>query len=194
MLNNAPHALPNPSISFRWIPVLTVLTLLLASGCDGLTGSNDAAPPSFTTEVTTETVTTDDPKTQEVDQGQYADIEDGLKLVIHSEAEYADIWSQLHGHQDSIPDRPTLNFEEESLVVIVMESQPTGGYDVTIDEVLLNEAGDQAQIRYTETSPGETCSVTMARTSPYLLATIDVPVDTASFEASTEVRSCPPSE
>lgn len=169
--------------------------LVLSAGCDGVAGLNGGDnDSSFSTTVSHETLSADAPETEEIDQGQYSDIEEGLQLLIRSEEEYADVWTQLHGHKESTPDRPTLNFEEESLVVIVMESQPTGGYDVNIDETLLNENGDEAQIRYTEVSPGEDCSVTMAQTSPYVLAKIDAPVDNASFEASSEVRSCDTSE
>ena len=182
------------SFSLRWFPALAVLALVLVSGCDGVVGTNDADDSSFTTEIANETLSADAPSTKEIDQGQYGNIENGLQLLIRNETEYADIWVQLHGHRESTPDRPPINFEEESLVVIVMEPQRTGGYAVNIDEALLNEDGDQAQIRYTEVSPGENCSVTMAMTSPYVLATIDAPVDNASFEASADVHSCTPAE
>lgn len=184
-----------PFSSGAWLAgLLGMVALVFAGGCDGVAGLSGDDDPSFSTDVAHETLSADAPETEEIDQGQYGNIEGGLQRVVRSEAEYADVWTQLHGHKESTPDRPSLDFEEESLLVIVMEAQPTGGYDMSIDQTLLSDTGEEAQVQYTERSPGENCSVTQVQTSPYVLATIDAPVDDARFEVSSDVRSCDTSE
>jgi hypothetical protein len=181
-------------VSVHWVPALALFSFVLLAGCDGVAGLSNDEDPSFSTEVTHETLSAEAPETESIDQGQYADIDSGVQLVIQNEQEFSTLWEQLHGNRDSAPAPPSVDFDQQTVIAVVMESQPTGGYSVSVDEALLNETGDEAQIRYTETAPGDDCGVTMAFTSPYVLATIDATVDDASFTSSSEVRSCSTAE
>lgn len=189
-MQNTSVPLPSWLISAYWLPALSLFSLVLLTGCDGVAGLGNDEDPSFSTEVAHETLSTEVPETESIDYGQYTNIDSGMQLVIQNEQEFSTLWEQLHGSSDTIPDLPPVDFEEQTVIAVVMESQPTGGYSVSIDEALLNETGNEAQIRYTETEPGDDCSVTMATTSPYVVATIDATVDDVSFTSSTKVRSC----
>jgi hypothetical protein len=194
MLPNASRSITNPSISLRLIPSLALLSLVLLTGCDGVAGLNDSNTPSFSEVVSHETLTAESPQTQEIAQGQYGDLEDGAQVVVRTQEEFATLWEQLHAHRDPIPEQPNVNFGQEVVVAVVMDSQLTGGYSVNIDEALLSDDGDAAQIRYTEVSPGENCNVTMAATSPYVLASVDALADNVTFSGFSKVRSCGTSE
>lgn len=164
--------------------------MLLVAGCDGVAGIGEENQSTFSQTVSHQVLASESPKTTEIKQGQYGDLEGGTTVMIEDDGEYADLWSQLHANRDSIPPRPAVNFSEETLVAVVMESQSTGGHRVSIDNALLNDRGTQAQIQYTEHMPGDNCGVTLAFTTPYVLATIDVPVNDIQFNGSQTVHSC----
>ncbi len=182
------------SLSLHWLSSLVVLSLLFMTGCDGVSGLNDDEDPSFSKEVAHESLSADAPKTEAVAEGQYGDLQEGASLVIRNQEEFATLWEQLHSHQETAPTLPDVDFSQKTVVAIIMGAQPTGGYSVHVDEVRLNEDENAAQIRYAEVSPGDNCSVTMATTSPYVIASFDPRVEDASFSGTSEVRSCPPSE
>lgn len=185
---------PRTGLSVRWAFALAVLTLVSVSGCDGLVGSSESNAPSFTTPASYETLSSAAPKTEAIAQGQYGDLENGAELVIRNEEELSALWEQLHANRDSIPPQPEVNFDQETVVGVVMDSQPTGGYAVEINEAILTDQGDAMQVQYTEVVPGDNCNVTMAFTSPYVLASVDAPANEATFSASSETRTCGSSE
>ena len=89
-----------------------------------------------------------------------------------------------------MPDRPNVDFEEKIVVAIVLGKRSTGGYGVEIDEVLASDGSGQVQVQFTETVPGNSCSVTQVLTSPYVLATVKAQGEDFTFDGAEETRSC----
>lgn len=167
------------------IPVL----LLVVGGCDGL-GSDANDEPNFTTEVSTETLKSGAVNVDQIEKGQYGDIMEGTQTVLRNSDEFNAFWTKVHADQESVPNHPNVDFENEVVVAIVLGGRPTGGYDVGIDQVMASEDGEEMRVEYAETVPGDDCPVTQAQTSPYVLATVEAQDESFTFERTEETRSC----
>jgi len=177
-----------PELLFHRLTILLATLLPIAvGGCNGV-GTNDG--PNFTTEVATETLHAGAVNVDQIDRGQYGDIVEGTQTVLRDEETYASFWERLHADRDSVPDRPNVDFEEKIVVAIVLGKRSTGGYGVEIDEVLASDGGGQVQVQFTETVPGNNCSVTQVLTSPYVLATVKAQGEDFTFDGAEETRSC----
>jgi hypothetical protein len=177
-------------ISVRWpSALLTILLLIAVGGCNGLVNGVDDGS-DFTTDVATEILNTGAVNVDQIDRGQYGDIVEGTQTVLRDEEVYASFWERLHADRGSVPERPSVDFDEEVVVAVVLGQRSSGGYSVAIDEALANDAGSQILVRFTETVPGDECGVTQALTSPYVLATVEAQEENFTFDGSEETRSC----
>lgn len=162
--------------------------LVVLGGCDSISGADE--PTDFSVEMTSETLNTGAVNVEEIDRGQHGDIVEGTREVIRDEQAYAAFWEQLHADRNSVPDRPTVDFETQIVVAVVLGERPTGGYGVAVDEVLTTESGTPIQVRFTESIPGDGCPATQALTSPYVLATVEAQGGEVTFSGDEETRSC----
>jgi hypothetical protein len=168
----------------------SVVALLLAlTGCNGI-GNGPEDGPGVTTEVATETLNAGAVNVDQIDEGQYSDLVEGTQEILRDDDAYASFWKRLHADQDSLPERPAVDFEKRVVVAIVLGKRPTGGYGVEIDEVLAEEGGGERRVKFTEAVPGDECFVTQAQTSPYVLATVEAQDEPFTFEGSQETRPC----
>ena len=162
--------------------------LVVLGGCDSLSGTDEAT--DFAVEMTSETLNTGGVSIEEIDRGQYGDIVDGTREVLRDEQAYAALWERLHADGGSVPDRPTVDFDTQIVIAVVLGQRPNGGYSVAVDEVLTTESGTPIQVRFTERIPGDGCAVTQALTSPYVLATVETDGGEVTFEGREETRPC----
>ena len=179
-----------PSARWRIVPVVVGL-LLLVGGCEsvGVWGSDDGDGPPPNERVPVDTLGTGNVPADVLDQGSYADIEDETKEVLQSEEAYAAFWKHMHANRTPTPDRPSVDFDQEVVVAIVLGRRPTGGYGVHIDTVRALPNSDLVQVAFTEGKPGENCTVPTVETSPYILATVEADHDFV-FKKLTVTGSC----
>lgn len=174
------------------VPLFSVLIflglLITLAGCDGV--SKSANDPDFSMEVETEVLDEGAVRLDEISEGQQGSVVDGTQDVLRDEQAYASFWKRLHADQDSVPDRPEVDFETQAVVAVVLGRRPTGGYSVDIDEVLTTESRNSTQVRFTENTPGDGCVVQQVLTSPYVLATIKTPGENVTFSGSEASYSC----
>lgn len=183
----------------RWTllraPLVFVGVLLLLGGCDSVSTTPDDGG-NFDTEVETQTIKADAVNIEQIERGQYGNIVDGTQVVLRSEGDFASFWADLHADRITTPDVPSVDFEQQIVVAIVLGERSTGGYSVDIDQVMADEEQGEMRVEFTETVPGNTCAVTQALTSPYVVATVDLqgePVDSGdevAFARSEQASSC----
>jgi hypothetical protein len=178
-------------VAFARRPVLLAALgfALVAGGCDAISGAIGGTD-DFPVERATETLHTGAVAVDEIDQGQYGDIVEGTRTVLRDDDAYASFWKQLYADRTPLPDRPTVDFENKIVIAVVLGQRPTGGYSARIDEALATESGGQIQVRHTEVVPGEECGVTLALTSPYVLAAVEAQDEEVEFSGSEKTRSC----
>lgn len=183
----------------RWTllraPLVFVGVLLLLGGCDSVSTTPDDGG-NFDTEVETQTMKADAVNLDQIDRGQYGNIVDGTQAVLRNEGDFASFWADLHADRSTTPDVPSVDFEQQIVVAIVLGERSTGGYSVGIDQVMADEEQGEMRVEFTETVPGDTCAVTQALTSPYVVATVDLqgepvdPDDEVAFARSEQTDSC----
>lgn len=187
---NSKHAMFRPQRTlFSVLRMLSLAALLVVatSACDSTGVQEQNSDLSVTVDHTV--LSNGAVKVEEISDGQYADIK-GTTSIIRDEETYADFWQRLHAARDSVPERPSVDFESKVVIAIVLDEKPTGGYRVQIDEVLASEDGSQAEVQFTEVQPGDDCSTIQVLTSPYVLATAETQADDFTFSGSKETDSC----
>ena len=124
-------------------------------------------------------------------QGNYGgyDFTERKNLVLQNEDDFASFWRVLHSSMTLPPARPTVDFSENVVVVVMQGTKPTGGYSIEVKDVTANEGSLRVNVE--ATSPGTTCVVSLATTSPYQIGELTRPA-TGKVEFNTEeaVREC----
>ncbi len=86
------------------------------------------------------------------------------RLVIGDAATWASVWSQITAVDLTPPAAPAIDFDGQLILVAAMGMRPSGGFQITINDVRL--VGEFVRISVTEKSPGDGCLVTGAVTDP----------------------------
>jgi len=83
-----------------------------------------------------------------------------------------------------------IDFEESTVLAVVLGVRPTGGYSIEIEEIIEKE--DKLVIKAIETRPGESCRVTMAQTYPYHVVSVEKMDEEPEMELdlTVEIREC----
>ena len=120
-----------------------------------------------------------------LDRGDHAAIEDAGCLVVRSEDEFARLWHDLHQIRSAEPPLPAVDFSRQLVLAVFQGQRPSGGHAISIDRVV--DGGDRLLVVVSESVPAADAMVTMALTSPYHLAAVDLPGDTS---VQVEFRGC----
>lgn len=110
------------------------------------------------------------------------------QLVIDNATDFTTLWEALHG---DVVELPTVDFDTEWVVAVVMGQSNTGGY--TIEVTSVTTATDQITVNVTATVPGSGCMVTDALTNPFHIISITRPEsDTTEVEfvVTEEITEC----
>lgn len=177
--------------TYRHVPLFAVLFALLAiGGCDGIFSFAEDDDSKYSVEVAFKALGDGAVRVEEIDRGQYGDIVEGTQTVIRAQEAYASFWSRLHADRASTPSRPEVDFDQRVVVALVLGERRSGGYTTRVAEALASENGEEIQVQYTETVPGDGCAVTTALTAPYALVAVEAQTEEFTFTKSEETRSC----
>lgn len=100
-----------------------------------------------------------------ISQSEYGGRESEAYEVITSDAQLKKLYEEL-----SITPERKVDFDKENVVALFMGQNNTGGYSITISEVIVNK--DITTVKVKKTSPPGGGMVTMALTNPYCIAVI----------------------
>ncbi|MDR9416720.1 MAG: protease complex subunit PrcB family protein [Gracilimonas sp.] len=126
-----------------------------------------------------------------IEEGLYSNYsEEGLQtLVIESQGHFANEWDKLHKGKEPIPELPDIDFSDKTIIMVIMESKPTGGYN--IDSVEIGVVNNRIEVRFRELQPGENCITTQAITRPFKVFSIDRTGKKVIFtEEEAVIRDC----
>ena len=89
-----------------------------------------------------------------------------------------------------IPGEAEVDFEENTVLAVVLGVRPTGGYSIEIEKIIEKE--DKLVLKAIETRPGESCRVTMAQTYPYQVVSVEKMDEEPEMEIdlTVEIREC----
>lgn len=99
-------------------------------------------------------------------EGQHAVAADReANYRITSREQLDTLWTQVYGSDR--PNLPAIDFERYEVLAVFDGSHSTGGYDITVTEVV--DAGLVRTVHILHTRPGNDCMLSTARSSPYEL-------------------------
>jgi hypothetical protein len=113
---------------------------------------------------------------EKVAAGERGGIAAARQVVVRSEAEWQQLWSEL-GSRQAIP---KVDFEARMVVGVFLGTRPTSGFSVQIVEVR-DESG-VLSIRYAERGPSPGAMVLQALTAPFYLASVPARRGEVRFE------------
>lgn len=131
-------------------------------------------------------------------QGQNSGIASETPSVekITSEEDWAELWSRHQSIMLPTTEPPEVDFESQMIVAVFDREQPTGGYAITIDEIVSGEvAGDDGSpeivnVNARRTAPGAGCVVTQALTQPFHMVVTEQMDGHPGLTVAEEVVDC----
>ncbi len=123
-------------------------------------------------------------------EGAYSSIQSQSCEALHGRDELVALWSRIGPNAPAV--LPAVDFARETVVGMFLGARATGGYGISVDVAYRTHAG-QIVIKESRMEPGAGCSVTMARSAPYILIAIATPT-TGDFliESTTTQMICSP--
>lgn len=110
------------------------------------------------------------------------------QLVIRTAAQWRSAWAQLQALARPVGDPPAVDFRRESVIVVALGRQRSGGYAIRI--VGVETQGAATVVRVRTESPGRGCIVMSALTSPADVAVVGAVVREPVFAVERVSVDC----
>ncbi|SMO38926.1 protease complex subunit PrcB family protein [Gracilimonas mengyeensis] len=117
-----------------------------------------------------------------IESGQYSNHpqEGIIEKVISSSAEFRSAWEAVHTGRSPMPEIPEIDFEEQMVILVMLESKNSGGFDIDGFQVRKDTTG--LVVEYAEVQPGSNCMTTQAISRPYRLVSFPKTGEDIRFE------------
>lgn len=86
------------------------------------------------------------------------------RIVIRTADEWAAFWAGVHSTVTPVPPVPVVNFEQSTVIALVMGTRSSAGYSIHVDEVY--ERDGRLYVVVEETSPAGSCFLPQVLTNP----------------------------
>jgi hypothetical protein len=106
---------------------------------------------------------------------------------IQTEEDFIELWRMVYGTGG--PARPPVDFSKREVLAVFDGTHSTGGYDVAVTDI--KDENGRRVIYLRRTSPGDTCNVTPAITSPFKIISVSkstLPITREEEEVVTQCR------
>lgn len=121
--------------------------------------------------------------------GTQCAIEEARQVLIKTEQDYANLWTEAFEGIDMAPERPAVDFTQKWVVAAFLGTLNKGGHEVNIQAI--SQTDNAAVITLLHTEPGANCMSTMAIEFPYLFAGIEqFPAGEVAFRTEVEKKDC----
>jgi hypothetical protein len=120
-----------------------------------------------------------------IEAGSNAMTDTRKNVAARDEASLARLWQMAHG-DGSAP--PAIDFDTEYVIGVFAGQKSSGGHTIEVQSV--SDLGDTRTLTVAITSPGPTCIVTQAFTSPYQLIRVPVSMHYLRAEDTSVVSDC----
>ncbi|MCC7331671.1 MAG: protease complex subunit PrcB family protein [Flavobacteriales bacterium] len=127
-------------------------------------------------------------KFRSISKNNLSGIIEPLRIVIQDEEAYNKIWSSIWSHYSETVEKPKINFDEETLILVASGMKNNSGYHVEISQVLSQKNGIVVKIK--ETTPNSKCNYSQVVTYPYELISIKKNSGKYTFISESVVGDC----
>jgi len=118
----------------------------------------------------------------------YSGLADSALLVVRDSSAWQELWQRVNRPFIPAPPVPTIDFQQEMIIVAALGTRPTAGHDVVIEGAEQDSAGIQILVRRSEPAPG--CPVAAAVTQPVDLARLRADRRAVRFRERQVVVPC----
>lgn len=118
----------------------------------------------------------------------YSGLQTPERVVVRDQSHWASVWDTTSAYQIPVPPVPTVDFSQEMVIVAALGAHPTGGYDISIDSVVVDSGA--AEVFVVATAPGTGCVTTQAVTQPVTMLKIAAIEGAVRFHERTQTQSC----
>lgn len=108
--------------------------------------------------------------------------------VIQDKNSFENIWNVAWSRFSDPTPSPSINFENETVILIATGMRNNGGYQIKINTV--HEQAKEIIVDYIETTPNPKCSQSQAITFPYEIISIPKTSKKILFKSSKEEGKC----
>lgn len=98
-------------------------------------------------------------------KGGYGGIEEPVNMVIKDNEKWDSLWNKVYETRTPKPELPEVDFEEEMILAVFMGYCPTGGYSISIENIIEKE--ERLIVEKKVVTPGPDDMVTNAITHPF---------------------------
>ncbi|WP_421774811.1 hypothetical protein [Gracilimonas sp.] len=96
--------------------------------------------------------------------------EDSVEMVIGNQDEFEEIWGKAFKSHHPFPQPPQMDFERQTLILLMLDMKYNGGYEITDLEAV--RGSNHISVSYREEHPGKYCGVPEIFTKPFHLFTV----------------------
>jgi hypothetical protein len=107
--------------------------------------------------------------------------------VINTETDWQTLWDKIFSNQSEKPPLPEIDFSRRTIVAVFQGEQPTGGYEISIEEIVGTE--NSVEVAVKAFSPGPRCTVTGTVTRPLDIVEIEKTEKQIVFRVKHKVRN-----
>jgi len=118
----------------------------------------------------------------------YSGIEDSLRLVVRDEQAWRAIWRVIHRRVAPVPPLPSIDFQQEMVVVAALGARRSGGFGIRVDSA--TDLGDSVEIVVRKDVPGKGCLLSSALTQPLDLVRLPARPLPVRFRDRSVVEHC----
>jgi hypothetical protein len=113
---------------------------------------------------------------------------DAQNFLINTETEWQNLWEQMFSNRSDKPPLPEIDFAGRTLVAVFQGVQPSGGYEIAIQEIVETENALDVVVK--AFAPGKRCVLPGAVTRPFDIVEIEKTEKEVVFHVKHRVRNC----
>jgi hypothetical protein len=171
-----------------WLSPVTLIVgvvIFAVVGADGCTAAKD--DPNFPSIAGAGVSTTSAEPFTRLLSATTSGFTEPAELVLRDQTAFANAWRTVHNGIPGNP-APAVDFTQKMVVLVALGQRNTGGFSIQFDS--LTVASGIARVRYTVTSPGNSCMTTQSLTSPVDIVVVRRLDGQPQFEARSVVKEC----
>jgi len=121
-------------------------------------------------------------------QESYTGVRDPQRTVLKDGTAWADFWRTAYATRGEVPELPSVNFDNEMVVVASLGTRGSGGYTIHLDSARISSGMLAIFVR--SVSPGPACFTTQALTQPVAAAAMSRSQLPLRFVEQHETHDC----
>ncbi|MEK6286273.1 MAG: protease complex subunit PrcB family protein [Acidobacteriota bacterium] len=108
--------------------------------------------------------------------------------VIKTQTEWQSLWEKIFSNTGEKPPLPEIDFTRRTIVAVFQGSQPSGGYEISIQELVETESSLEVFVK--AFAPGKRCIVTGKISRPFDIIEIEKTEKQVVFHMKHKFRNC----